>query len=1111
MAAKTITRYQGIGIPDHRFTLENLNAKGGGTTDAAYTQAGPYTGVPVPSNTDGMVLEATGTQSEDGSIELMTRQSGTAGDKRSSYVWRDLAAGDGASSYKGQDTPLLVTGVDFAVYTSTGGLRNETNLRPITLASGDVLVCTAQSASTGAILLGKFSGSAGTWSNTSFTPDRVKDSAGSIFQQYGPAFVQLASGEVLCVVGSPAGDQVDVYVSEDDGDNWTACAYGALVEPLSNADIREMAIARDEVSGALSLFVAFRNSTSTERNMAQYVSHDSGASFVQVQSDMRTTLTADPTLPAIVSLEGGGFIVAFVDDDGTYAGYKRYKLTHAGQDIGDLALSGFGTGGIAVKALRGVALAKDDAGLLMLFTEGPTNENDTAIWSDDNGATWTQAEWISLDSTGATAGGYLQRYGVAYTNGRWLFLSRFTASTVTHDDESVICLYLGGHTTMTAPQGSTASSGNGFGRYARWADNDNQNINSGLWLPIGVPSSMAWTGGGTGGTFSATSTGGQIATSADTLYYSRSLTENGGAGGPLGNGPEAGFYEFALEIDPGDGNSTTDDIAAYIRFSDSDGAFTAAFVYEVKLRFESGRMRVYDPIAAGAVGSAVVLDFTSRRHVRVVIDKSGNVRVWTAADELVRTWTEVVDGTLTDDSGSNPGNTHLIQWGHQTSSTSTSRWALVGYCLWAYRWHETSDDTVGASWTNPDDLRGRSFGTSFQGLTDGIKVRAVGGPTYVGDTWQIDAAYRYALEHVFSDLHPSPQKVWRTTGTTEALLPFDLEATTYTHSAGTSDLDNAAIFVAVLGANVENLYLERWNGSTWVEVIELDATFGFTGLSYVRHGSTVRPDTGTSHSGATYILSERHTGDTFDFGTGSGASRYAKIGGNTAGQWTSATTKRPFVRLDEPDTGAPASGTAAIRVRDFVGVVHDHDATAEIYRIRIPAQDTADGYFEIGQIMVGRVEAFGHQHDEAWALMRERPMRREQLSNGRRRASKTGPSARSLDIAWAITAVDATDIQVTQAVGSPVDYIAGNTNPIAAVGDTVQVMEGVLEELELDATPVVMLRRVVTGSTTQTITQRDHWIYGRIVGQGTTVTNVQGDEGASEINRLSTLRIVEEV
>lgn len=1113
MAEKTITRYQGVVLPSERFSADTRAAKGAGGTDSSYTQAGAKTGVPAPSNDDGLVLQATGSQSEDGSLELYCQQGGLGGDGRSGYVWRDLAAGDSATEYYGQDSPNVISGAQFPWYTTSASLYYDPVPRPMVGADGLLHVVLTHIKSSGALKIGTYTASTGAWTDANFTPDRVKDSAGTVYEQHGPALVELSAEGVaerqVLIIGSPSDDNVDVYVREGSSGTFGACAYNALKTRLPNADIREMAAAVDEVSGEIALLIAYRDGSSN-RDLAQYVSHDHGASFDLVQSSYRTVLSQDPERPDVTALQGGGFIFGFVDNDGSAAQAYVGRLLNASDDGSAVTLvSPAGSGATSSTfTSRGFALVRGEGGRVLSLQDNTGTVNRLGIYfSEDSGATFTAMHPVFATTvSGYSTGGYPHTFGAAFVDGTLILVSRWSSTSDTHDDSSVLGLALGGHSRHTLPGGTSPGGAEletyTFEGYIGW--DKAVEMDGGAYFAIGTPSSMGWTetaSGGSGaiavpGCWEVTTTAGQ------SVYWSRSWADASGTDGPLGNGPEAAVYEFGIDIDSGDGDNTTNQISAKLRFSDSN-ATTANFVYELEVRFDSGGYRLWDPVAGASVNALErAQDFTTHTRVRVAIDKSGNVKTWVCVPAHDREWVEAIGGTLTDDSGSNPTNTNLVEWGHRATGANVSRFHFVGYSNAALRWGPITDDEIGATWTNPDDLRHRLFVGEFDRIVDDVSVRALTGAACRGDTWQIDAEYDYPIGNLLVVDEPSRDRPWRSTGETEALIVFDLESETFSNNANTSFTMSPVIAAFAHGANFPTFYLEGYNGSTWDTLGTADATAGFTGMVYSRNGSVVRPGSGT-FTVENFLFRGAHIEDSIDLGS----SVIRKISGNSEGVWTNATAKIPAIHLDGPDGSEAASGTASLWCRDFGVVVHDHNSTYEKYRIRIPATTTADGYFQ-AKFTVGPVVAFGHQHDDGWTIRRERAYRDQVLPYGRRRRRSQGSVRRVVEIAWANTAVDAKRAWLDQ-TSERADYIVpGASLPGATPHDTLHQVEALIEELA--GGPALLLRRVPSGSATAQINLREQLVLGRFVTDPQR-DNVLGDEVVDPIDRLNTLRFEEEL
>ena len=1102
MAEKHIDRYQGFVLPVAEFSVDKLADKGAGATDSAYTQANPRAGVPSPSNDAGLVLQAAGDQSADGHLEFYAQQGGMTSAGRAGYVWRDVAAGDNSSEYMGQDSPNLITGLDVPWYTISQTLYYRPRPQPLTLANGNVLSALTQIKSSGALKLGTYSPSSGTWSDANFTPDRVKDADGNVYEQYGPALVQRADNVVVLIMGSPSGDNVDVYTSSDDGATWSACAYNALATRLPTDNIAELSAAVDLVSGDVVLFVHYEDS-STNPNLAQYVSYDGGASFELVQADYRAATTYDATRVDVVALPGGGFVFGMCDDNGSTSQTYVARLSSASYDGSTLAFvspAGAGAPSGTITA-RGFALLVSGPRVLAYMDQSASVPQLAVYFSDDAGATWQQMHGAWATTTGGhSTGGYLHTWGVAETEGKVVLVTRWSSTSDTHDPYSTAALYLGGHSRHTMPSGNEATGTfdaetYAFDSYIGW--DRTRGIDAGAYLVIGAPTSMAWTATGAG-TGSISTAQWDITTAAgQTLYYERAFTSAGGSDGPLGDGPRAAVYEVEVEIDAATGNNLTDQISLAARFSDSNGA-TASFVYELELRMDSGGYRLYDTVAGAAINAIEQsVDLTAKTRIRVAVDMHGNVKTWYAVPGHARAWAEGIGSTtqLQDDSGTNPGNTNLIEWGHRGAFAGSSRWSFVGYNHCALRWGPTSDDSLGAAWSNPDDLRQRELGGEFESVTDGLKVRGVSGAACRGDTWQVEADYEYPVDNLLVYDEPQPEANWRATGETEAKFVFDLEA-----HGSTSYMTSRTLACFALGANFKTFYLEGYDGATWQQLGEGDASAGFTGMTYARSGSKVYPGSG-SFTVENYIFRGAHVGDTVDLGS----SKLRKLTANTEGTWTDGTAHKPVLTIDGFDGTEPASGTATLWARDYGVVVHDRTDTYELYRIRVPAQSTADGAFR-GKFVLGPVVAFGHQYDRGWAVRKERQYTDTALRSGRRRRTKLGKVRRVYEVAWVSTAVDASRAYLDQTSELPNYIVPGASEPGATPHDTLSVVEGVVEELE--GRPALYLRNVESGHATQQLTRREAFALVRITTNPHR-DNVLGDEVDTPLDRLNVMRLEE--
>lgn len=1102
MAERSVTDLRGWLIRDRRISHANLKAKGAGSTDSAYTQAGARTGTPeAVAPPSSLSLLGSGAMDADGSLELRTQVSGTPGDGWTGFVWRDIAAGHTTSQYLGRDAPQLLTGFE-VIRSSTGATDYSPVVDGVATADGRALFVVSQSTVSGQLILRRYAASTGLWSSLTFTPDVTLASALSVRQQYGPALTIDRDGRLLLAVTSSTGDNVDIYRSDDgSGDDFARLSLNALRTRLVVADAREMSMAVDVVTGAICLFVAYRDGGG--RAMAQYVSYDDGASFDEVDGDLFPS--DDPEFPCVRALPGGGFVAAYLDNDASTSVARVGTLGHAGSSLADATTTaphGSGASSATITS-RGLSVHVDDGGRLWLYTDSVDAVSlcGTAT-SSDRGSSWTLCHslWSTDDAPTHTTGGYPHSWRAVPCGGRVLFVTRWSSTSDTRAPYSTACMYLAGHSQHTGPDSNVYIQAQVIATYdittaatLAWG----RGLEGGAWLPFGTPASMAWTVTGAG----SMAADGTVTTVAQQAYATRTMTTN--LNGPLGTGPLAWFGHVALVVTSG-GSKASNAIAYRARLSDSDGAVTATFIYEVSIQFDGTGYRMYDEIAGAHVGAAVTVDCTTEIHVRLAIDSNGNVRNWYGRSAHDREWTAGTDGTLTDDSGTNPGNTSRVEWGHIASSSAVSVWSMAGYCSWAFRWGPTSQAHLAAGWTNPSDLRAREYDTEPALISSGAYIRAAGGLTTYAERFTVQPTYDYGIDRIHPEVDPSRGGEWRSIDDGTAVhLVYDLSTV-----VTTALMESTSIGVVLLGANFRLAYLEGWDGAAWQSVIDLDAASGLTGLRYTRTGEQVVVDTGGASSATSWLYRGASVGDTFR----ASATKLRVIGRQTGGGWTAGTTARPRLSLDGVDGTEPASATdGAIWRRNFGAVVHEWTATYEQYRLRIPAQDTAHGDFRLRKMIVGPLVVVGHEWDRNWSATQERPMVEERLASGRSRVRSIGPKRRRVELTWADTAIDATKARQSLGLADYPTYTAGSDTglPIAVREDTVEQVEALADELSEAGTTGVLLMRIPRGTGSLPLVEPDLIVYGRLSSQ-TRRDVVLGSEGRSEVWRLNAIVTDEE-
>lgn len=1062
------SRYQGILIPDERFSIDNLTEDDDATAPSDYTQAGPKPGVPEAQQGTRMVLQTSGSQSASGSIEIESIRAGHPGLERAGFIWSD---GKGETDKFGWDGPQLVSGWDTLLWTDDA---TELSAYPdlLRLQSGDLIALGLQDKTSFAQTVSKYDpttvGASGWGTAGTITLD-------SATAQKGPALCQLPSGRVLAFIA--AGDQVDVYFSDDDGATWAAYSFRALDTKIANDDIRQMRALY--IGGEVSLLIQYEDG-SARSNLAQYASDDLGGSFIQVESDWVTGLSEEVLAIGLLDVDGA-FLMTYHSDPSV--GSNKYKSRRIGSafDHFGLATAVDIYDGMVSVTKPGCASFRDDDGVVFVLVSRDVSDDDLhAIRSDDAGDTWVtfaEAAYFSGD----TAEARLDTYAAEMSAGQVVVLTRWTADSSDEDPQSLGVVYLGGFSTHTGPAKDGAVNFQDTD-YVAFNKNTSTATGGGGYLPIVDPRRIGWSDSGAGA-YDLTASRLEIITTANARSFYRELSS--------GNEQEKVFAEIAVEVDAGSGQITASDVGFLIRISDA-----STFKYEIAICIADTGWALRDVTAVSQIGAAVTIDMTKRLHIRIAMDK-GNVLTWYARRDNFRQWTEGPGGVVSD-AGANADETR-ITFGNHKSGTDVSNWGYVGYCFWPGRWSPIAAGFADA-WTTPADLHPRSYSVTPSEIWDKVKIAAVAGPTRHNEQWKIEADYDYPIEHLLPATNPNPRAAWRSTDETEHIFAWDLAG-----GLAKAHLENPCFGVVLLGINFKTAYLERKVGASWTVVCTINAAEGFESLRFERDGGAVYPETGGSaHKAGRYIQYQELEGGTFVDSTNT---KYRKIGDNSGGAWTEEDAKHPTIWIDGADDTEATAGACEIWAPSAAGIGQSLPSPDQrFYRLRIPAQTTAGGYFEIGQMLIGPIAIFGTQYGRGRQIVTRPNSELFTLDNGTTRARSQGPVSREIEFAW-VDGIDQSQINRDDPVP---DFVAATAagGATASVKSSISLMRGLIARQKGPVSPVVYFSRIAADSIDDQTNNPREFIYGRIVSDHSR-QNILGDEEKTDVDRLGTITIRE--
>ena len=875
--------------------------------------------------------------------------------------------------------------------------------------------------------------------------------------------VRLSSGRLLAAtVGQLATRLIIVTAwSDDHGITWRSASIGAADLSLpSSTDIVGLRLGYDTLHEAALLLLAITyvdGQSATRTGWIQYASADSGAAwqFIEDWSDGDSG-SADAGRPAIITDPVTGALLV-LDVVGTGVGTAQVRQRRIATPYASL---------------------RSTSPTIVASLASATLPDDVTAWADRTGALW--AAW-SPEGTAARVARSLDG------GGTWAKLT-----TPLYDAGSAGLDRLSACSAGAAVVWMIADTVGGVR-----PDQIRQVIQTGGWQTLCQPATAAdWPRELEGWARTWTALVGPV---------SAGYSNSGGAGTMAG----AGDWRLDLSATPSTygislSHALTAGIIVHAEVSAVSGGNVSSLSQglrlrlggaEIQVRLSGSTLRLYDVAAAAQVGSDYTIPLLgSRYHLRIALREVvgiGYVSVYARA-RGDSAWALAVSGTVALTSGS----ADSLTWGvFAASGTMSSTWHSVRYttrsgtAAASAAW--TDDPSLGTALTGaPYTLPGATLpGASARlPLLGGLHLAATAGPGLRGETWDLPLADSYGPEHVLSR---SPSQPWRSEDDSTAQVFAWSPAAGQAHHPG-----GRAVGLALLGVNFRTAHLELYSGGSWATVATLDLGSGLTGLSYTRTGDTIRVAAGSS---TTTLQALDLIGATVDLGSG----YLRRVGSATGGTWTSGSATATL-RLDGITGAEPTSGTldlwlttgAAIRLGAVTAGTH--------WRLRIPAQDTVDGYLTVGRAVIGPVGVMIRYSRGRVVAVRPDVVLSE--APGRRTARRLAAPTRTVSLAWV------EGVPTRRHLTAPA-HLAGGGQPLVGAGDL-----GAIDALQHThgggLEPLVYLPRIAatsgaSGAETVLALGRDLVIYGAPIGE-LSVENVEGDEVAREIVRVAGLTISEE-
>ena len=1105
-------QFRGLLIPDPR--LSSIWAG-----ESSFNQADPQPGIPAAQGSYDLSLTASGTQAASGQMRIRSQAPGHPGKTGpGSFVWKN----EGDANWRGNDVPNLITNYQSVIYTDGSGVTQSAINPSVVCMDDQTIVCAfhRQTASAHQVRVRVMSPTSTTFGSGITVYSQSGSPSAALNSSYSPQLVKLPGDRLLLyyLAAQDGKGMIRAYQSADKGSTWTLAASSVLEEPVdvgtttgagrTDFQLRYIRAAYGGGQVLLMLAVDSNNTDYANRKLyIQYASDSAGLRFQKVEDGPFSASPGD-TVPERMNdldlvYQGDAFKIATQNAIASGAEYVSIlRLGSAFQKVTSATVSQTTTINYSALSGRRICMTVSDEGRIYVYTIGQQKSGSNPLYgccwvSSDDGSTIEDLGRQSLipdngSEIGPTgiwwSGGnvsYPDNMATCFARGRVVMMCNHVANPG-NEDNSLHFLTLGGSSTVTMPTVPGYYVDTGLGS---WVE---------TWLPFDLPGdTTTWTATVTG---TQTLADGQVQLSTGAgqdAYYSANLTSAVYTAG----------YIVRASLICTSGNLAND--ACSIRLRLADGADD----YDVSVRFSSAGFRVYDNNGSSQVGSDVVLTMSNEHEFIIAMiggstgNNDGKIQIWyrpknSASD---RSWVKSTSGSsLTDDQAGAAG-TSYVQWGHDNQLAS-SKWTEFHVC----RATQTGGTNI-VDQANPGDLWAKPYAPAgYRSYVDaGLFITAHDGPARLADEYNIDTRYGYAIDRIFFSESQTPRVKWRSTDQTQQTIALALDS----GLLGTADSEpgNDVIALALLGINWKTGELQGYDAGTtsWTTIATIDAADGLGSLGWVRNGNTVQPGGGSA--GSQYLQTAEFEGGTFGLQDGTGTD-LRKIVTNTPGKWSGSTTQKlPTVILDGVAGSDRSSGSLGyIMAPNLVIVAKLNGSRFAGYRIKIDAQSTVDGYFTIGQALIGWVSAFGRQYSRGRILETTANSSVTTRTDGTTTSKSFGPAARNAQISW----TDGIDVSQIQGSSPDPDYIKGSADgsaePIASPADVPYQIEGIVRQLDGPDKAVIYLPGIAKSGNTITLNRRQQFIAGRLTSPAR-LESVLGDEGTDpgEIFRVATVNIQE--
>ena len=1014
------------------------------TAQATYTEADKKSGDALASTGSKLVIETTGTQSEN--IEIKTQKGGTAGES-GGFVWR---APDTSADYFGETSPQVITGFEYLEYYNTPSkVANPPSA--LAVSDGSILVAWQNSGTTDSGIRVKrkapgaatFSAAVTVYNNTT----------AALLGETGisPALCELPDGSILLVHWVTRGvetAQLYSHRSTDKGASWTQVSSGALripsfmpVNPVYvTNELGRLWIAEYQgqimlIGEVISSGVTVPAGTPIKNALFQAASVDEGTSFIEV-GGLNKYLENENIYQPSMFRTGSGFGLTYIQQNRATLNFDLVyvELPHAFFPLSDRSSLG---SYLTLKAtINGYTLTGG--------SPDEFNYGGSASWTDaGQGVSDSQPVVFNVNTLTTTLSSVV---GIA-ANGRNCLFSNFAAAPGVADLSLVAC-YLGGWTDLCLP--STIQSRTGIA---------NRSGMERVWLPFDFPDTSPLFAVSGGGSASLDSDGLDLDSTTvigQEKYYTGTFLTPSTVGA---------VCSFAVRADAG-GSIASDQRAWRMIWDD------AAFKFDFSIRISTTQIRVRDnqgaaDLATVTVGGAILSTSGAEFVLAVKRNSTTNnvyLSVWYRGLDQVspKNWTNILNHQLLATiAGGAPSRS--ILWGHlgiPTLVNMESHWTG-----WSANFTQGDRDGLSDGLPLPAP-RPYPRTSQYAYITEGLFITSKDGPAFEGDTYTIAPRSDYAIDRIFYASSPSPAVQWRSEAAgAGSSVPENFIPILWDSALTTQDSDPGCDLIAIhlSGINFRRFKIEANSGGSWIVLADVSTAAGdFSLANYARNGSSFIGNDGAKkpyffHQEAQNFIIQTDTGGATPITV------FRRVSQNTSGVFhQSATVKRGVLQASGVQSSDPTSGDFKL-LPDRVTIIISLAGTKfSALGIRILSQKTIDDDFRIGQLLAGPVAVVAPQYGRGRSISYEPNTELLEQQDGTLRGRKLGDGRRVLSVAWS-DPVDMSAFFPFDSTADP-DYFQGRSTigaeAVANYGSVPFDSLGYLREMAGAFRPVVYLPKV---------------------------------------------------